>query len=107
MTTPHQIIIRPVITEKSTDLQSNLGKYVFEVAKKANKIEIRKAVEMVFGVRVADVHTMVVRGDVRRVGRFFGRRPFWKKAVVTLHPGDSIDFYGEAEQPSQGTQAAE
>jgi large subunit ribosomal protein L23 len=108
MSTPQQIIIRPVITEKSTDLQTQHGKYVFEVAKKANKIEIRKAVEMVFGVRVADVHTMVVRGDVRRVGRFFGRRAFWKKAVVTLHAGDSIDFYGEqAEQPSQGTQAAE
>lgn len=95
MSTPQQIIIRPVISEKTTDLQTQLGKYVFEVAKKANKIEIRKAVEMVFGVRVSDVHTMVVRGDVRRVGRFFGRRPFWKKAIVTLNDGDSIDFYGE------------
>jgi large subunit ribosomal protein L23 len=74
-----------------------------EVTKKANKIEIRKAVEMVFGVRVSDVRTMVVRGDVRRVGRFFGRRPFWKKAVVTLHAGDSIDFYGEqADQAAEG-----
>jgi large subunit ribosomal protein L23 len=105
VTTPHQIIIRPVITEKSTDLQSRHGKYVFEVAKKANKIEIRKAVEMVFGVRVADVHTAVVRGDVRRVGRFFGRRPFWKKAIVTLHAGDSIDFYGEQADATSGTQA--
>ena len=103
MSTPQQIIIRPVITEKTTDLQTQHGKYVFEVAKKANKIEIRKAVEMVFGVRVSNVRTMVVRGDVRRVGRFFGRRPFWKKAIVTLNDGDSIDFYGE--QPDQADKA--
>jgi len=114
---PQQIIVRPVVTEKSTDLQAQHNQYSFEVAKKANKIEIRKAVEMVFGVRVidvrtmvvrgdirrVDVRTMVVRGDIRRVGRFFGRRPFWKKAVVSLHAGDSIDFYGEqAESADQG-----
>ena len=113
--TPQQIIVRPIVTEKSTDLQSQHNKYVFEVTKKANKIEIRKAVEMVFGVRVSNVRTMVVRarvsnvrtmvvrGDVRRVGRFFGRRPFWKKAIVTLNDGDSIDFYGE--QPDQADKA--
>ncbi len=100
MTTPQQIIVRPVVTEKSTDLSSQLNKYVFEVAKRANKIEIRKAVEMVFGVRVTDVHTMVVRGDIRRVGRYFGRRAAWKKAVVTLHAGDSIDFYGSDQAES-------
>lgn len=102
--TPQQIIVRPIVTEKSTDLQSQQNKYVFEVTKKANKIEVRKAVEMVFGVRVSNVRTMVVRGDVRRVGRFFGRRPFWKKAIVTLNEGDSIDFYGE--QPDQGLSKA-
>ena len=102
---PQQIIVRPVVTEKSTDLQAQHNQYSFEVAKRANKIEIRKAVEMVFGVRVIDVRTMVVRGDIRRVGRFFGRRPFWKKAVVSLHAGDSIDFYGEqAEQAEQAEQ---
>ena len=99
---PQQIIVRPVVTEKSTDLQAQHNQYSFEVAKKANKIEIRKAVEMVFGVRVTNVRTMVVRGDVRRVGRFFGRKPFWKKAIVTLNTGDSIDFYGEqADRPDQ------
>ena len=51
---------------------------------------------MVFGVRVADVRTQVVRGDVRRVGQNYGRKPSWKKAIVTLHPEDSIDLYGEA-----------
>ena len=95
--TPQEIIVRPVITEKSADLQEYDNQYVFEVARQANKIEIRKAVEMVFGVRVEKVRTMVVRGDVRRVGRFYGRRPFWKKAIVSLHPSDSIDFYGEQE----------
>ena len=95
--TPQQIIVRPVITEKSADLQENENQYIFEVARQANKIEIRKAVEMVFGVRVQKVRTMVVRGDVRRVGRYYGRRPFWKKAIVTLHHSDSIDFYGEQE----------
>lgn len=93
--TPQQIIVRPVVTEKSTDLQGQHNKYVFEVAKAANKIEIRKAVEQVFGVRVRDVRTMVVRGDVKRVGKFIGRQRWWKKAVITVHPGDSIDLYGE------------
>ncbi len=97
--TPQQIIVRPVITEKASDLQGSDNQYAFEVLRDANKIEIRKAVEMVFGVRVQKVRTMVVRGDVRRVGKYYGRKRFWKKAVVTVHPGDSIDFYG-----AEGTQ---
>jgi len=91
---PHEIIIRPVVTEKSSDLTAENNQYVFEVHRKANKIEIRKAVEMVFGVRVGKVRTMVVRGDLRRVGRNYGRERWWKKAVVNVHPGDSIDIYG-------------
>lgn len=94
--TPQQIIVRPVVTEKSTDLQGRNNQYVFEVAKAANKIEIRKAVELVFGVRVTDVRTMVVRGDFRRVGKFTGRQRAWKKALVTVHAGDAIDLYGES-----------
>ena len=93
--TPHQIIIRPVLTEKSAGLEAENNQYTFEVHRQANKIEIGKAVEIVFGVRVDKVRTMVVRGDLRRVGRFTGKTRQWKKAVVTLHPGDSIDFYGE------------
>jgi large subunit ribosomal protein L23 len=65
------------------------------VHRQANKIEIGKAVEIVFGVRVDKVRTLVMRGDTRRVGRFYGKTRQWKKAMVTLHPGDSIDFYGE------------
>ncbi len=93
--TPQQIIIRPILTEKSNELEAAFNQYTFEVHRAANKIEIGKAVEQVFGVRVDKVRTMVVRGDLRRVGRFYGKTRQWKKAVVTLHPGDSIDFYGE------------
>jgi large subunit ribosomal protein L23 len=93
--TPHQVIVRPVVTEKSNDLVASQNQYVFEVHKDANKIEIRSAVEMVFGVRVSAVRTQFVRGNTRRVGRFYGKRPSWKKAIVTLHDGDSIDLYGE------------
>jgi large subunit ribosomal protein L23 len=93
--TPTQIILRPILTEKSNGLEAAHNQYTFEVHRQANKIEIGKAVEQVFGVRVDKVRTMVVRGNLRRVGRFFGKTRQWKKAVVTLHPGDSIDFYGE------------
>ena len=93
--TPQQVIIRPILTEKSAELEADNNQYTFEVHRKANKIEIGKAIEIVFGVRVDKVRTMVVRGDLRRVGRFYGKTRQWKKAVVTLHPGDSIDFYGD------------
>ena len=93
--TPQQIIIRPVLTEKTSELEQIHNQYTFEVHRQANKIEIRKAIEIVFGVRVDKVRTMVVRGDIRRVGRYYGKTRQWKKAVVTLHPNDSIDFYGD------------
>jgi large subunit ribosomal protein L23 len=93
--TPTQIILRPILSEKSSGLEAGLNQYTFEVHRQANKIEIGKAVEIVFGVRVEKVRTMVSRGDIRRVGRFYGKTRQSKKAVVTLHPGDSIDFYGE------------
>lgn len=95
MQTPHHVIIRPVVTEKTADQQADNNQYVFEVARAANKIEIRNAVEMIFGVRVGGVRTQVVRGDIERVGRFYGKSRQWKKAVVTLHPDDTIDLYGE------------
>ena len=93
--TPQQIIIRPVLTEKTSELEAINNQYTFEVHRQANKIEIRKAIEMVFGVRVGKVRTMVMRGNLRRVGRFTGKTRQWKKAVVTLHPNDTIDFYGD------------
>ena len=88
------IIIRPLITEKSTALMAEV-KYVFEVAKAANKIEIAKAVEALFkGVKVAKVNTISVRGRLKRMGRNAGYTSDWKKAVVTLAEGSkTIEFF--------------
>jgi large subunit ribosomal protein L23 len=93
MRDPRSIVIRPVVTERSTDLADSQNTYTFVVARDANKIEIRKAVESMFGVRVEDVRTMNYRGKVRRVGRTVGRRPAYKKALVKLAEGERIDVY--------------
>jgi large subunit ribosomal protein L23 len=90
---PRQIIRRPLITERATDLQEKSNKYAFEVLPDANKVEIRRAVETLFDVRVVKVNTTSVHGKVKRLGRFSGRRPDWKKAVVTLAEGEGIDFF--------------
>jgi large subunit ribosomal protein L23 len=90
----HQIIKRPLITEK-TSLQKETGQIVaFEVSVGANKIEIKQAVEKAFDVKVKNVNTSLVAGKVKRVGRQFGKRSNWKKAYVTLEEGSSIDFFG-------------
>ena len=86
------ILIRPLITEKSTQLMEE-GKYVFVVAKKANKIEIAKAVAQVFNVKVANVNTVNVSGKRKRMGRFVGKRSDYKKAIVKLAPGETIEFF--------------
>ena len=86
------ILIRPLITEKSTQLMEE-GKYVFVVAKKANKIEIAKAVAEVFNVKVANVNTVNVSGKMKRMGRFVGKRADYKKAIVKLAPGETIEFF--------------
>jgi len=101
-----EIIKRPLLTEKSTRLRETGGadevwgedeeyaqKVVFEVARNANKIEIRRAVQSLFNVRVTGVHTQVVRGKRKRLGRYFGRTAWRKKAIVTLHAGDTIEFF--------------
>ncbi len=89
----HDIIIRPVITEKSM-AGAQMKKYTFEVAKDANKIQIAKAVAEVFGVEVKKVNTMNVRGRLRRQGRSEGYTPSWKKAIVTLtESSKSIEFF--------------
>jgi large subunit ribosomal protein L23 len=89
----HEIIVRPLVTEKSTGLLERYGAYSFVVAKEANKLEIARAVETLFGVKVQDVRTMQYRGKERRLGRFLGRRAAWKKAVVKLREGDSIEIF--------------
>lgn len=88
-----QVLVRPIVTEKSTDMSHTANKYVFEVAVGANKKEIRRAVEQFFGVKVLDVHTMNMKGKPKRQGLFAGRRADWKKAIVTLSPDDKIDMF--------------
>lgn len=83
MTVPQDIIIKPLVTEKGTMIMEE-KKYSFQVARKATKVEIRKAVEELFGVKVKAVNTLNVRGKFKRMGVHRGYRPDWKKAVVTL-----------------------
>lgn len=92
MPTPHQIIVRPLITEKNTNLMQ-FNKYSFEVLQEASKPEIKHAVETIFNVTVAKVHTMNVRGKLKRRGRESGYTRDWKKAIVTLVPGDRIEIF--------------
>jgi len=87
------VIRRPLVTEKTTHLREDGRTIVFEVATGANKIEIKRAVESLFRVTVLRVRTIPVKGKVKRVGRFAGRTPDWKKAVAALKEGDSIEFF--------------
>jgi len=89
----HEVIVRPVVTEKSTEQLDRNAAYTFVVALDANKIEIGKAIETLFNVKVKSVRTMRYRGKERRVGRHVGRRAAWKKAVVTLREGDTIEIF--------------
>ncbi|MFC1544056.1 50S ribosomal protein L23 [Gemmatimonadota bacterium] len=88
-----EIIIRPLITERAAVLTEQENKIVFQVAVDANKKEIKEAVESLFEVTVKAVRTMTVKGKLKRMGRFEGRRPTWKKAIVTLAEGDTLDFF--------------
>lgn len=88
-----KIILKPLVTEKSTDLRVKEDKYAFEVDLQANKPEIKKAIEELFKVNVVGVHTMIVHGKVKRMGRFEGKRPNWKKAIVSLKKGEKIEFF--------------
>ena len=87
------IIIRPIVTEKISNLQETENKVAFVVDRSANKIEIRKAVENKFNVQVKNVATINLKVKMKRLGRFEGRRANWKKAVVTLREGFAIDFF--------------
>ena len=86
------ILIRPIVTEKSTALMEQ-GKYTFRVPLAATKIQIRQAVEQIFKVKVQAVNTMRSEGKLKRMGRTQGRRSDWKKAVVTLKPGEAIELF--------------
>jgi large subunit ribosomal protein L23 len=88
-----RVIRRPMVTEKSTRQKEESRQYVFEVNRDANKIEIQSAVERLFKVKVLQVRTSNVLGKVKRLGKRYGKRPDWKKAIVTLKEGDRIDFF--------------
>ena len=89
---PRQVLIRPLMTEKSMRQKEELNTVAFKVRPDANKVEIRTAVESVFNVKVTAVRTASYEGKLKRMGRFQGRRSDWKKAVVTLAPGHKIDL---------------
>jgi len=90
---PHQIIIRPVISEKSYNLIETDGQYTFQVDRRANKNQIKQAVETAFDVKVSKVNTVNVKSKPKRQGLMRGRTASWKKAVVRLQPGDRIDLF--------------
>jgi len=89
----YAVIKRPLITEKSAIVRDEGNQYVFEVDRRANKIEVRKAVETLFKVKVLDVRTMNMLGKKKRHGRTVGKKSDWKKAVVTVAPGQAIEVF--------------
>ncbi len=89
----YDIIRRPIVTEKSSLMKEERNQYVFEVATSANKIEIAKAVEQLFKVKVMSVRVMNIEGKKRRLGKSSGKRPDWRKAIVKLSPKDKISFF--------------
>lgn len=93
MRNPRQIIKKPLVSEKSTNMRLHENKYIFKVDKKANKLEIKKAIEGLFKVKVEAVTTMVMHGKPKRLGRFEGRRADWKKAIVQLRKGETIELF--------------
>ncbi len=93
MSSLHRTIVRPIVTEQSSAAYQERGEYTFRVASDATKTSIRAAVEQLFGVKVTGVWTSNQRGKARRVGKDLGRRPHWKKAVVKLRDGDTIDIF--------------
>lgn len=93
MKDPRTIVRKALITEKGTALRELRNQYHFEVARDSNKIEIQRAVEAIFSVKVSHVRTMQMRGKIKRQGRYEGKRSDWKKAIVTLLPEQKIDLF--------------
>jgi len=93
---PHTILLRPTLSEKAVARSEEGRRVILDVAGDANKVEIRKAVEAVFSVKVAKVNTVNIKGKAKRFGAIRGRRSDWKKAYVKLKPGQDIDFGGGA-----------
>ena len=95
MKNPHDVIIRALVTEKGTRMRESSNRFLFQVHPDANKLEIKQAIETVFSVHVELVRTQNVIGKQKRLGRYVGTRSSWKKAIVTLRDGDSIDLFEE------------
>lgn len=93
MKSARKIIVSPLISEKGANLRVDQNKFVFRVDRKANKLQIKKAVEELFKVKVEDVTTITVHGRPKRLGRFEGRRSDWKKAIVKLKKGETIELF--------------
>ena len=91
--TDYDIIKRPLVTEKTTIQKEASNQLSFEVDRRANRIEIKRAIEKIFNVNVSGVRTMQVKGKAKRRGRILGKRKDWKKAIVTLRPGERIEFF--------------
>ena len=89
----YDLIRQPMMTEKTMEAKELYNQYAFAVDRQANKVEIKKAVEALFKVKVQGVRTMTVKGKEKRVGRNVGKRPDWKKAIVTLEPDQKIEFF--------------
>jgi large subunit ribosomal protein L23 len=89
----HDIIVKPLLTEKSTLMRETLNKVSFEVRKDANKIEIKRAVEEVLKVKVDSVNVIRIEGKKKRLGKFEGKKNNWKKAIVTLKPGEKLNLF--------------
>jgi large subunit ribosomal protein L23 len=93
MPTKHEVIVRPLITEKTSAAYQDRSEYTFQVHPNATKPQIRQAIEELFGVKVTNVWTASQRGKEKRMGQSFGRRPSWKKAIVKLREGDTIEIF--------------
>jgi large subunit ribosomal protein L23 len=93
MASIHRTVVRPIVTEQTSAAYQERGEYTFRVASDATKTSIRSAIEKLFGVKVTGVWTSNQRGKNRRVGTAIGRRPHWKKAIVKLRQGDTIDIF--------------
>jgi large subunit ribosomal protein L23 len=96
MKSPQDVIQAPLISEKGTQLTESANQVLFKVRPDANKIEVKRAIETLFKVKVVQIRMARYLGKMRRIGRNMGRRPDWKKAYVTLKDGDKIDFFGGA-----------
>jgi len=89
----HEVLIRPIFSEKTTALQESGNVYTFEVGESANKLQIKNAVQAMFDVKVEAVRTVIMRGKTKRFGRYYGKRSNWKKAYIRLADGDSLNFF--------------